>query len=310
MSDRQSPSVSIVIPCYKQAHLLGEAIESVLAQTYQDFEIIVVDDGSPDDTSEVAARYPDVKCIRQQNQGQHVARNTGARASNGRFLVFLDSDDRLLPRALTVGLEAFDQHPECGFVCGHARFITFDGKPFPYTQRPCINMGYAFLLERNEIVSPMVVMFRREVFESVEGFASFAAGVNIKGAEDYDIYLRIARRFPIRCHHEVIAEYRQHPTSTSQNGELMMKATAAVLRAQHEHVRGDAKLEAAHKLGVRFYREYYGEQMINQVRERVRRGGDWRRALRDAGVLLRHYPRGVAGNLNRKLRATIFGVRG
>src|ERR687885_795015 len=115
----QEPSVvSVVIPCYNQAHFLGEAIESVLAQSYPHFEIVVVDDGSTDNTSEVAARYPGVRCIRQNNQGVAAARNTGIRESNGSYLVFLDADDRLLPEALEVGLEQLKVHPECAFVSG------------------------------------------------------------------------------------------------------------------------------------------------------------------------------------------------
>src|SRR5918997_500688 len=105
--------VSVVIPCYNQAHFLGEAIESVLSQTYPHFEVVVVDDGSTDNTQEVAARYPGVRYIRQENQGLAGARNAGIRRSNGSFLVFLDADDRLLPRALEAGLKALKEHPEC-----------------------------------------------------------------------------------------------------------------------------------------------------------------------------------------------------
>src|ERR671914_179204 len=97
--------VSVVIPCYNQAHFLGEAIESVLAQNYPHFEVVVIDDGSTDNTSEVASRYPGVRCIRQENQGLAGARNTGIRHSSGSYLVFLDSDDRLLPDALDTDLK-------------------------------------------------------------------------------------------------------------------------------------------------------------------------------------------------------------
>ena len=80
-----SPVVSVVIPCYRQAHFLPEAIESVLAQTYPHFEIIVVDDGSPDDTRAVAGRYPGVRCLRQRNRGLSAARNAGLAAEHGRI---------------------------------------------------------------------------------------------------------------------------------------------------------------------------------------------------------------------------------
>src|SRR5919112_291203 len=122
-----APLVSVVIPCYNQAHFLGEAIESVLAQSYPNFEIIVVDDGSTDDTSEVAGRYPKVRLVRQENQGLSGARNAGLARSEGEYVVFLDADDRLLPEALETGLEYLDAHSECAFASGRYRFIGGDG---------------------------------------------------------------------------------------------------------------------------------------------------------------------------------------
>ncbi len=100
------PRVSVVIPCYNQGHFVHEAIESVLAQTYADYEIVVVDDGSTDQTSEVVSRYPGVRCIRQRNRGLPAARNRGIQESQGEFLVFLDADDRLLPKHFEFSLHA------------------------------------------------------------------------------------------------------------------------------------------------------------------------------------------------------------
>ena len=98
----QEAIVSVVIPSYNHARYLGAAVESVMAQTVRDVEIVIVDDGSTDDTREVAARYPQAKYIYQPNQGLSAARNTGIKHSSGRFLVFLDADDLLLPHALEV----------------------------------------------------------------------------------------------------------------------------------------------------------------------------------------------------------------
>src|SRR6266446_9539630 len=102
--------VSVVIPCYNQAHFLGEAIDSALAQTYPHLEIVVVDDGSTDNIAAVVARYPGVRYFRQENQGLAAARNTGLRHSVGERLVFLDADDRLMPGAIEVGLACFRDH--------------------------------------------------------------------------------------------------------------------------------------------------------------------------------------------------------
>src|SRR5437867_5651771 len=119
--------VSIIIPCYNQAQFLREAIQSALAQTYPHREIFIVDDGSTDNTAEVTAGYRDVRYIRQENSGVSTARNTGLKQSRGEYLVFLDSDDRLLPAALEIGVDCLREHPECAFDFGPSRFTTADG---------------------------------------------------------------------------------------------------------------------------------------------------------------------------------------
>ena len=127
--------VSVVIPCYNQARFLGEAIQSVLSQGYTDFEIIVVDDGSKDGTEEVASGYAKedsrVRLIRQENRGLPEARNRGLAESGGEYVVFLDSDDRLVGEALEVGVRELEAHPGCAFVSGICRKITADGSIVP-----------------------------------------------------------------------------------------------------------------------------------------------------------------------------------
>ena len=128
------PLISIVIPCYNHAGYLGGAIESALSQTYQNREVIVVDDGSRDAPGDVTARYPGVMCIHQSHQGLGAARNAGIEASKGELLVFLDADDRLLPKALESGLECLRAHPDCGFVFGaHRTIVAGADRPSPCT---------------------------------------------------------------------------------------------------------------------------------------------------------------------------------
>src|SRR5919112_3168501 len=119
--------VSVIIPSYNHAHYLGEAIESVLSQSYRNFEIIVVDDGSTDNTSEVASHYEEVRLVRQENRGLAGARNSGLAEAEGEYLVFLDADDRLLPRALEVNLTELAAHPQCALVAGYQWLIEADG---------------------------------------------------------------------------------------------------------------------------------------------------------------------------------------
>lgn len=162
--------VSVVIPCYRQAHFLPEAIESVLRQSYPRREIIVVDDGSPDETAEVAARYPGVRCVRQPNRGLAAARNRGLAEARGEFVVFLDADDRLLPDALQVGVEAFAAHPECAFVYGRLQPIGPDGSPLPLRPQRTVERDHcAELLREDFIWSPGAVLYRRAVVEAAGG---------------------------------------------------------------------------------------------------------------------------------------------
>jgi glycosyltransferase involved in cell wall biosynthesis len=298
----QKPLVSVVIPCYKQARFLGEAIESVLGQTYGGHDVVVVDDGSPDETAAVAARYPAVRCLRQANAGLPAARNAGLRAARGEYVIFLDADDRLLPGALQFGLDAFERHPDTGFVCGHNTCINVDGGPYNHQRKPCIGIDYNTLLRGNTIEVPASVMYRRSVLEAVRGFDP-----SLNVAEDYDLYLRIARTHRVFCHHHAVAEYRRHGESMSQNHSKMLVGTVGLLGRQAMLVKGDRESEAACAAGLSFYRQYYGEQIVNQVREHVRRREGWREAARKVGVLLRYYPRGLFENLGRRARVAVAG---
>src|SRR5215211_3597553 len=212
--------VSVVIPCYNQAHFLGEAIESVLSQSYRNFEIVVVDDGSPDNTSEVASRYEQVRLIRQENRGLAGARNRGLAEAKGEYVVFLDSDDRLLPNHLEVGVRELEAQPECAFVYGHYRAIAADGSLLWKPYEPPVEPDSYLMLLQYCFGTPAVVVFRRQAFEEVGSFDG-----SVDAAADWDLYLRITRRFPLHHHGEVVAEYRQHGTSMNQKPALMLRAT-------------------------------------------------------------------------------------
>src|SRR5829696_6795086 len=145
--------VSVVIPCYNQAHFLGEAIESVLAQSYTDFELIVVDDGSEDNTPEVASGYEGVRLVRQENRGLVEA--------SGEYVVFLDSDDRLLAGALEVGVRELEAHPECAFVSGHYRAIDASGAQLAVPARHQVGTDpYLSLLRDNYIKTSASAIYR------------------------------------------------------------------------------------------------------------------------------------------------------
>ena len=112
------PLVSVIIPCYNHGRYLANAIESVLTQNYDRIEIIVIDDGSVDDTAMVAKKYDQVIYYYQTNQGLSASRNRGIELSKGDFIVFLDADDWLLPNAIQLNLQKLQQHPEAALVSG------------------------------------------------------------------------------------------------------------------------------------------------------------------------------------------------
>jgi glycosyltransferase involved in cell wall biosynthesis len=257
-----APLISVVIPCYNQAHYLGEAIESVLAQTDPHYEIIVVDDGSTDTTSEVASRYPDVRCVRQSNAGLSAARNAGLKASRGQFLVFLDADDRLLADALQSGLNCFQGDPECVFVSGHYRHINADGSArMQFPQRQLEVGPYQTLLQRNYIGMHATVMYRRQIFEIVGGFAT-----SLQSCEDYDMYLRIVRNHSVRRHDRIVAEYRSHDASMSMDAARMLRGVMATLAAQWRYINGDPAHVRAYRTGIRINRRSVRVPLISYLR--------------------------------------------
>ena len=303
-----APLVSVVIPCYAQAHFLGSAIESALAQEPVPVEVVVVDDGSPDDVVGVATRYPGVRCVRQRNQGLSAARNTGIRASSGGFLVFLDSDDRLLPGALAAGLACFAEHPESAFVYGDFRFMAENGTPLQRRRRHALDVDlYGGMLVRNHIEMTSTVMFRRAVLEELGGFVT-----SLRSAEDYELLLRIARQRHTSFHGALVAEYRRyesHGSSLSQNPAGMLRSTMAVLHAQRPFVGGNAFYESQLARGIRFFQDYYGGELIGEVRSLIH-AHDWKRALRGMVVLVRYYPSGVAERVARRAAAALRALRG
>jgi glycosyltransferase involved in cell wall biosynthesis len=284
--------VSVVIPCYRQARFLGDAIESALAQTHARVEVVVVDDGSPDDTAAVAARYPEVRYVRQENHGLSAARNAGLCASSGDFVVFLDADDVLRRDAVRAGLAALLARPECAFASGAYVYVDENRLPLPSTHGSrIVRDHYTALLRDNYIGMHATVMYRRAPLVTAGGFDT-----RLGACEDYDLYLRLAREFPVCTHDRVIAEYRQHGANMSGDVALMLRAVLRVLRAQRGYVKGCGLDEEALAAGMRSWRVFYGEQMARQVRT-LAAEGRWLRAFRAALALARHHPRGLASRV-------------
>jgi glycosyltransferase involved in cell wall biosynthesis len=280
--------VSVVIPCYGQAHFLPEAIESVLAQTYPHLEVLVVDDASADNASPVAARYPGVRCVRGENAGMAGARNFGIRNTGGDFLVFLDADDRLAPNAIELGLEALEKHPESAAAIGTYRRIAQDGAPIATHEQPIVRRDhYARLLTENWAGFPARAVYRRALFEHLPGFDP-----ELDAAADFGLNLEIAQRFPVWSHGALVAEHRKHGDNSSGDAARMLRQTLAAVRSQRSYTRGDPDLKQAYRTARKRWKAYYGELLVGQVGESLRER-ELGKALREIATLARHYPRGL-----------------
>jgi len=228
------PKVSILIPSYNSAHFLPTSIESALSGTYQDFEIIVIDDGSSDDTKDLVQSFIDeyphkIRYIWQENMGLARARNTGIRQSQGEYLALLDADDKWLPCRLEEGVKILDADHSIGLVHGNITYIDIDDKEMGTPKRdiPFLN-GFIFeniFLRKADIACPTAI-FRRSCCEDVGGF-----DINLSrlGCEDRDLWLRIAQKYRVIYIDKILSYYRLTPQSMSRNLKKMMEARLYVI---------------------------------------------------------------------------------
>jgi glycosyltransferase involved in cell wall biosynthesis len=288
--------ISVVIPCYNQGRFLREALDSIRAATTGAVDVIVVNDGSTDDTGAVAASAPGIRCVRQTNAGLAAARNRGLQNAHGEYVVFLDADDRLAPGGLDAGAAALAVHPECAFAYGRCVMMSADGASMPTPDQPRIERDhYCELLRRNMIWMPAMTMFRREAVVAAGGFDPA-----VNASADYRLYLRIARTAPVYDHAQIVAYYRQHDDNMSRNAARMLRESLTVLAGEWPYVRGNAELEAAYREGWRTWQEFYGTFLVNEIRAHVHRR-EWTAAAGKAATLGRLYPRGLLHHARRKL---------
>lgn len=285
--------VSVIIPCYNHAHFLGEAIESVINQTYPYVEIIVVDDGSTDDTAQIAKAYPNIHYVRQNNFGLSRARNVGLSYSKGTYITFLDADDSLFHDAIDIGLRALASRND--FALAFGLFVTVGSIQSMQKLSRETNYGYKELLQRNVIGNPGSALYCRWVFTEIGGFDEANSP-----AADYDLYLRVARQFPIICHHQPVVKYRRHGANMNSNSRLMLASTVTALKKQLRHVEGNQELLAAYNRGLQFWRCFYGEPMIANTFRRFLKGHPIDAAF-DLYTLVRFYPSRFFTFVRRKI---------
>ena len=187
------PLVSVIIPTYNRGWILKEAIDSVLAQDYKDYELIVVDDGSTDNTREILDSYgQDLIVIRQANKGVSAARNLGIAAANGQLVAFLDSDDIWRPRKLSRQVDFFNSTPDAVINQTEEIWIRNGARVNPKRRH---RKPSGMIFEQSLglcLVSPSAVMIPKTLFDAVGVFDE-----NLPACEDYDLWLRISSRYPV-----------------------------------------------------------------------------------------------------------------
>lgn len=222
------PAVSIVLATYNQAHWLGETIESVRAQTYADWELVVADDGSTDDTTGVLARFagdPRIRGLAGAHAERAAARNRAIAASTGELVAFLDADDTWHPEKLARQVAALAAAPEAGACYTIARFVDAAGRALPVRKPPRALSGLVFArLARGNFIILASMMVRRRCIETV---GVFDATLPAFGCEDWDLWLRVVRRHAVVALDEELVRYRVHEGNT--RAEQVMASGLAVL---------------------------------------------------------------------------------
>lgn len=297
-----SPSVSVVVPCFNQGRYLRDALQSALSQTRPAAEIIVVDDGSADDTRAVAESYPGVTYVRQPHRGLAHTRNEGLARARGEYLVFLDADDRLHPEALAVGVAELEARPDCAFVFGRCERVDEAGRRLPTVPPPLLEGdAYEALLRSNLIWTPAIVMFRRSMSAPFLYFDT-----TVGPSADYDLYLRIARERPIHGHGRLVADYRLHDASMSRNPALMLRSTVTVLRRQRPYLDPARGHVAACEYGLRSFQHHYSDSLARRIRAEWRTPARWPAMVRAIATLVRFNPGGVLRGAARALRRLLI----
>ena len=244
ITDARTPRVTAIVPAYNAAAYLAQALDSALAQRFADFEVVVVDDGSTDDTGAIADHYatqhPDrIRVIHQPNAGLPAARNAAIEAARGELFALLDSDDVWQRDHLQLAVAAFDADPQLGLV--HANIERIDARGdwiMTCGPRWCNESDpYAAIALRLEHISCPTVVFHRRCVEVVGAFDLQFTGL---GCEDRDLWLRIAEHFPIRYLDVVTASYRLHGNNMSANHGKMTAARLKLLDKLRGSPRGAA----------------------------------------------------------------------
>ena len=304
------PKISVIIPAYNAEEHIAETLDSVLAQTYSEFEVIVVDDGSRDQTASIVKQYQEacpekVRMIQKENAGPAKARNVGIKASTGEYIAFVDADDLWLPEKLEKQVSYFEKQPsQVGLVYSDARKFDQDGV-WVNINCPRFN-GKIYKNLLNSMIPNQSVMVRKKCFEDVGYFEEFLDII-----EDHDMWLRICMKYEISCLYEVLSLYREHSQGRSKEDEKTMNRSIGVMEKHLKITAGNIELEDAVKgaFSQRLYNSgcfYLKEGRMSLARHMFKRSLTFRFKLKTYFMNTATYiPMGIL-DISNKLVKSIF----
>lgn len=269
------PRVSVIIPTYKRAGLVLSAVRSVLDQSAPPYEIVVVNDGSPDDTHERLKPLADAGSIRyfsQENAGQSTARNRGFAVSSGEYVAFLDDDDLFASGKLAWQVEALRSDPNAALVYGSLRGISGAGVPLPDKNKRGKNNWWiedgvsgdvwGALARKNRIISPGQCLIRRDALLSL---GDDPLDSSLWGCEDHDLYLRLSARYPFRFEQRPALYYRLHDTNVSRDQPRLTQNTCRMCEKLLAQETDPGRRELLRRL-LRSSRDSFAFQTLRAVR--------------------------------------------
>jgi glycosyltransferase involved in cell wall biosynthesis len=296
-----APVVSILMPVFNGAAYVGQAIESALAQSYPDFELIVVNDGSTDSSAEVIRPYladPRIRYFEQPNGGVAAARNAAIRVAKGRYIGFLDQDDLWLPEKLQLQVQYLDSHPDVGLVHANQSYIDSAGRPtrLPFDDGFAKVSDWCFgeLFVRNRI-AVLTVLARKSVFDRLGPLNE-----TIAGGDDYEMWLRISKHFPIGHHDQVVAHYRTHESNVSNDNFRMTRTDLGAIQSMLQIYPEARKALGAGIVDARLFELNYqlGGWYMWKARDHARARQHYWQAIRSRPLHLKSYRRFAWCSLN------------
>ena len=262
-SDPSSPRVAVAVAVYNQARFLADALGSIVRQTRPADEVIVVDDGSTDRPEAVAAAFDGARLIRRENGGLSAARNTALEITSCDRIIFLDADDVLEPEAIAAGLACFARTPDAGFVYGaHRRLGPALETVTSYCLRPLSHPPHHEFLLGNAVGMHATAIFDVTALRAAGGFDE-----GLPRCEDYDLYCRLSRVYPVAFHDALVAGYRQHGSNMSVDHRAMLRWALAVLD-RHRPAEHDRAATRAWRTGRARWRAFYAVEALKSALRR------------------------------------------